>query len=85
MVFKRYVEYTTTDVALSTSTPSQLTVNASRFVSFCTNNRKSACSLYFIRELNVGTTTSHIRSNRHDARSTSLGYDISFLLVQLSI
>ena len=106
VVFQRNEEYRRTRVTLTTCTTTQLTVDTTALVTFCTDNSQTTCGLHFIGELNIRTTTSHVRCNGYSTEHalffvliavsvfnhylaqvtlTSLGYDISLLLVQLSI
>ena len=54
-----------------------------------TDDGKTACSLNLRRELDIGTTTSHVGGDGYGTQAinalTSLGYDVSLLLVQLGV
>ncbi len=54
-------------------------------MTFCTDNRQTACCLHFRTQLDIGTTTCHVGSNGHRTALTGFRNDFGFLLVQFRI
>ena len=74
---------------MTTGTTTQLTVDATAFMALSADDGKTACLANLGRQLDIGTTTSHIRSDGDSTepvgRLTCKGHDVSFLLVQLGV
>ena len=85
VVLHRHKELRRTGVTLTSRTTTQLTVNTTRLVALGTQNCQTTRSLNLVAELDVGTTTRHIGSDGNLTRTTSLGNDLSLLLVLFSI
>ena len=89
LIFERYIENRRTWVSLSTSTTTQLTVNTTAFVSFCTYNCKTTSIFYFLRKLDVGTTSRHVCCNSNGTFTvftlSCFSHNECFLLVKFSI
>ena len=82
LVFKADVEHRAARVALTACTSAQLAVYAAAFMAFGAYDCQTSGCLYFGRELDVGTTTGHVRSYCYCSeqslfsvcRSVSVGY-----------
>ena len=54
-------------------------------MTLCTDDGQTACSLNFSTQLDIGTTTCHVSSDGNGLSLSSLSYNLSFFLVQLSV
>ena len=85
VILERYVEDGTTRVTLTTGTTTQLTVHTTGLVPLRTDDSQTTRFFHLRRQLDIGTTTGHVRSNRNDACTTGFGNDLCLLLVQLGV
>ena len=76
-VLEREEEHTGTYVTLTSGTSAKLTVHASAFVAFRTDDGKSSCLPHVFRELDVRTASCHIRGDGD-------GTEEAFLLMNFS-
>ena len=60
LILERYIEYRRTWVSLTTCTTTELTVNTTALMTFCTDDCKTTCSLYLWSQFDIRTTTSHV-------------------------
>ena len=58
-------------------------------MALCTDDGKTTCGLHFIAELDVGTTTRHVCSNRYSTltvcATTGILHDVGFRLVEFRV
>lgn len=84
-VFHGDVELGIAGIALTSGTAFELVVNTAGFVSFRRQDRKTAQILDAFSQLDVGTSTSHVRGDGDGAFLTGLGDDEGFPGVVLGI
>ena len=85
VILQRNEELGLSGIALSSGTSTELIINTSRFMTFRTDDVKSSgCSCLFI-ELDIRTTTCHVRRNRYRPMYTGFRNDGRFLLMELRI
>ena len=85
MIFKGNIEYGRTGITLTTGTTTKLSVHSSGFVPFRTNDSQTPGFLNLGRELDVGTTTGHVRCDGNSSFLTGLSYNLGLLLMQFGI
>ena len=85
IIFQRNVKSRFTRVSLSSGTTAQLIVNTSRFMALCTDNLQSARLFGYLIQLNIGTTTCHIGSNRNGTCLSGFCYNLSLFLMEFGV
>ena len=85
LIFKRHVEHRGSRVTLTAGTSAQLTVNAARFVAFCTDDGQTTGFLHLFGQLDVGTAACHVGGDGHCACLTGECHDVSFFLMELGV
>src|SRR5438046_8219155 len=85
IVFETNIESRTARIALARAAPTQLSIDAARFVTFRADNVKTATTWDTGSKLNVGSAPGHVRRNRDRARLTSALHDLGFLHVKLCV
>src|SRR5690606_3685496 len=85
VVFERHIELRCTRITLTSRTSAKLTVNAARLVTFRTDNGKTSGGPRFRSQLDVCTTTRHVRRYRYGTRFTRFSNNFCFALVLLCV
>ena len=84
-IFERNEEHRRTRVSLTTGTTTQLTVYTTRFVTLGSDNRQTSGFTHGRRELDIGSTTGHVGSDRDRTCLSGLCHDLGLALVQLGV
>ncbi len=79
------IEDAATRVALTSCTSAQLAVHTTALVTLGAYDGKTARSLYFGGEFDIGTTTCHVGGDSYYARATCLRHNLRLTLVQLGV
>ena len=81
VVFQRDIESGFTGVTLTTGTTTELVVDTSGFMTFCTDDLQTAQFRNAFTQLDVGTTTSHVCCDGNSVHLTSQRNDFRFFCV----
>ena len=85
IILKRNVEAGLARVSLSSGTAAQLVVNTSGLMALCADDLQTAGCPRLIVQLDIGTTTGHIRRDRNGIVYTGIGNDLRFHFMELSV
>ncbi len=85
IVFARYEELSRTWITLTTTTTTELIIDAARIMTGSTNHNQATEFGNAWSELNIGTTTSHVGSQCDGTFFTSLGNNCSLTLIILGV
>ena len=80
LVFQRDIEYGRAWIALASGTTTKLTIYTTALVSFCADDGQTAGCFDFGRELDVSTTSGHIRCNSYGSQHTFFLVCVSVLI-----
>src|SRR5690606_24243460 len=81
IVLKTHVELRATRVTLATGTTTQLAIDPAAVVFLSTDDRQTTGLFHTSTQLDVRTTTGHVRGNGHRSGITRLLHDLRFALV----
>ena len=85
LVLQRHIEDGRAWVTLTSCTSTKLAVHTAALMPLRTDDGQTSRRLHFGRELDVGTTTSHVGGDGDDRLLSSLCHDIRLLLVEFCI
>src|SRR5204863_10094699 len=85
IVFEADIESRTAWITLPRAAPTQLSIDAARFVTLRADDIKTSTVWNTGSKLDVGSAPGHVRRNRDRARLTGALHDLGFLHVKLRI
>ena len=85
IIFQRNEELGFTRISLTAGTSTQLIINTAGLMPFCTNDLQTTGCLRIIVKLDIGSSTSHICSDRYGTMLTCLRNDLSLKFMEFCI
>ena len=85
IILQGNVEFGFSRVSLTAGPSAELVINPSGFMALGTHDLQAAGGNGLLVQLNIGTTTGHVRRDRHGSVDTGIGHDLGFDIMELGV